>query len=113
MALGVVTVTQVERRTVFGDRRAVVASLTFSDNYETGGYVLTPALLGLQRLDMLICDSMVAADAGTTGVIPHMDYANNKLQMFEGSAAGTALTEKTNAEAMPASAKLRVIAIGV
>lgn len=113
MALGVITVTQVERRTVLGDRRAVVASLSATDNYETGGFVLTPAMFGLQRIDILIMDPVWAAPAGATGVVPKFDYTNNKLQCFEGSAAGTALSEKTNAEAMPASATLRVIAVGV
>jgi hypothetical protein len=113
MAAGVATVTVIDKASVFGERRVVIASLAFSDNYATGGLPLTAAQLGLTRLDYISIDPMGAADAGTSGVIPHYDYSSSKMQFFEAAGSGLALLEKTDAEAFPASMKVRVMAYGI
>jgi hypothetical protein len=40
------------------------------------------------------------------------DQANSKLTFYEGSAAGTALSEKTNSEAYPTGCFIDVTAVG-
>lgn len=107
-----VSVTQVGKRSVFGDRRVVVADLAFSGNYATGGEALSASSFGLSRLDALVLPgAAVAADEATAVVIAY-DYTGGKVVAYEGSTAGTALSEKTNAEAWPTGAYARCIAIG-
>ncbi len=76
MALSVVPV----RTFVIGDRREVVADVTFDNSYTTGGLALTPAQLGMTTLDVVI-----ATSAATGQTFPY-DYAAGKLMAFAGSA---------------------------
>lgn len=76
--------------TVFGNKRAVLAEITFDDNYATGGESLTPANLGLQAIDAMFVDAGAAA-AGTAAVTVKYDRTNKKLQAF-GAGAGAAHT---------------------
>lgn len=111
MALGVFTVTQVGRRTVFGDRRVGFYTLTPSDNYETGGLVLTPAMLGLNDLDYVSVQTGSSSDLATA-LVGKYNAATGKVLFYEGSAAGTALSEKTNAEAFPTGFTVNIMAVG-
>lgn len=108
-----VAVVAVERPTVFGDRRVRILDLTFSGNYPDEGEPLTAAALGFTRVDSVMFDGAIIAADGETALIPKYNYAASTVLMYEGSAAGTAFTEKTAAEAYPAGATGRAIVIGL
>ncbi len=88
-----------EVRTVAKAERIVVTTVTFDSSYATGGESLTPADLGLNRIDFLS-----ATTDGSNAVI--WDKANNKLKVY--TAAGT---EVTNATSL-ASVAVRILAVG-
>lgn len=111
MALGVFAVTQIGRRTVFGDRRVGFYALTPSDNYETGGLVLTPSMLGMNDFDFVDVQTGSSSDLATA-LVGKYNAGTGKVLFYEGSAAGTALSEKTNAEAFPTGFTVTVMAIG-
>lgn len=100
--------------TTYGNEKVRTRRLTFSGNYATGGETVTPkTVFGLSKINRLIIHgSVAAASALTTGVPLFYDQANGKMVFFEGSAAGTALSEKTNAEAYPTGCFVDVTAIG-
>jgi hypothetical protein len=97
---------------VEGNKRVRVYTLVFSGNYATGGEAFTPGTFGLRRIFFLRTDSVARASDNATGIPLGIDYANSKFVFFEGSAAGTALSEKTNSEAYPTGCTLRVEAVG-
>lgn len=100
------------KRSVFGTDRVVTGTLVFSGNYATGGEAVTAATFGLTRLDMLIFDGIaVATDLATANPVK-WNSATGKIAQYEGSAAGTALSEKTNAEAYATGSNVNVLAIG-
>lgn len=99
--------------TTFGNKRIRCRRLTFSGNYATGGEAYTAALFGLKKIEQLVPLGGVAAASDKATSIPvFVDQANSKVTFYEGSAAGTALSEKTNAEAYPTGCFLDVTAIG-
>lgn len=102
----------INQRSVFGDRRAHNVTLVFSGNYATGGEAVTPGLFGLNVLEMVIFDGVAFSSADATATAVKYNSATGKILHYEGSAAGTALTEKTNAEAYPTSSTVSVLAIG-
>lgn len=72
-----------------GNRRAVVLNVTFDSSYATGGEDLTPASLGMKKVD-----SCTATPQG--GLIFEYDYTNKKLQAFfptGGSADAATVTD--------------------
>lgn len=100
------------KRSVYGTDRVVYGTLVFSSNYATGGEAVTAATFGLTRLDMLICDGVaVSTDVATSNPVKY-NAATGKIVQYEGSAAGTALSEKTNAEAYATGSNVNVLAIG-
>lgn len=111
MALGVFAVTQIGRRTVFGDRRVAFLTLTPTDNYETGGLVFTPTMAGMNDLDYVSVQTGSSSDLATA-LVGKYNAATGKILFYEGSAAGTALSEKTNAEAFPTGFFVSVMAVG-
>jgi hypothetical protein len=80
------------------NKRARVLDLVFSGNYATGEVVVHGGVA-------------VASDLATAIPIFY-NYATSKFTFYEGSAAGTALSEKTNAEAYPTGCKCRVTCRG-
>lgn len=76
MALAVVPV----RTFVIGDRREVIADVTFDNSYTTGGLSLTAAQLGLTAADVVIATSAI------TGQTFPYDYAGSRLLAFAGAA---------------------------
>lgn len=107
-----VALTQVGRNTVFGDKRIRIYDLTFSGNYATGGEALTAATLGFTNVDIVLLEPVAKASDEATAVVIGYDYTASKVVAYEGSTAGTALSEKTNAEAWPTGAYARVLVIG-
>lgn len=79
------------RRYVTGNRKTVIVTITGDTSYPTGGSPLTPAQLGLRRIDY--ADSVQAVG----GVSFQFDYTNNKLLSFTG---GTQTTNATNQAAI-------------
>jgi hypothetical protein len=67
-------------RTVFGNKRIVLASITFDASYPTGGEALTAAELGLSSLDHVI----PLPHASRIGV---WDDTNSKIKLY--TALGT------------------------
>lgn len=108
-----VAVTQVERKTVFGDRRILFATLTFSSNYATGGESLTPAMLGMKRLDYIGFSGPAVSTDRATADVPGYDYTTNKVLFYQtGTSANDPLNEK-GAEAYITGCSVRVMAVGV
>ncbi len=63
------------RRTVFGNRRVVVANVTFDSSYPTGGEALAPSALSMQNFDLV--------QAGqASGYAFEYDYTNQKLKAY-------------------------------
>lgn len=108
-----VSVTQVGRRTVFGDRRVHIFDLVFSGNYATGGEALLPATLGMSRVDFVSFDGASAATALTTAVVQKYNYATNKVLSFEAAASAAPFIEKDNAEAYITGQAVRIMVVGV
>lgn len=98
---------------VAGAERVHTRRLTFSGNYATGGEAITASTFGLRRISRLIMHAGAASAADVATAIPvGWDRANSKLTFYEGSSAGTALSEKTNAEAYPTGCFIDATAYG-
>lgn len=108
-----VAFTRVGNPTVFGDKKVVIGDLTFTSTYPDEGEPYTAALFGFPNsVEFIVVGSSPAAADGETGLVANVDYTNLKIQFYEGSAAGTALTEKTASEAYPANTTVRVLVVG-
>lgn len=98
---------------VDANKKVRVRTLTFSGNYTTGGESFTPSMAGMKNIDQVIIHGGVAAASALSTAIPiFYDYASQKFTFYEGSTAGTALSEKTTAEAYPTGCFVRVTLIG-
>lgn len=98
-----------------GDGKSMDFNIVFSSTYATGGESFTISDLGsnFRRIKRVIVHGGVAAAADMATAIPiHYNYATSKFVFFEGSAAGTALSEKTNSEAYPTGCTCRVTVVG-
>lgn len=95
------------------NKKVKVRKLVFSGNYATGGEAYTASSVGLRVIEQIIIHGGVAASSDVATAIPvFVDYTNSKFVFYEGSAAGTALSEKTNAEAYPTGCNFRATFIG-
>lgn len=87
---------------------------TDTGTYLTGGNTYTAAQFGMKIVNFVSLSGGVATSgtAGATGLPLGVRYASDNtsfiIQYYEGSAAGTILAEKTNAEAMPGTHAIRV-----
>ena len=81
------TITPV-RSFVVGDRRMVIADVTFDSSYATGGEALVASDLGLK----LGLDSIHAASTTRGHTCPY-DYVNGKLMAFSGGTEVSAATD--------------------
>lgn len=103
------------RRSVFGNRKIVIADLTFSGNYATGGEALAASTLGLRSFDTVILDGVAVAADLATALGAKYNYGTSKIAFYEGgvtAAEGVAFSEKTNGEAYPTGCVVRATAIG-
>lgn len=108
-----VTATAVaQANTTWGNKKVRVYDLAFSGNYATGGESLPASKFKLKKLEQIFFHGHPAAADEATANSVHYDYTASKVVFYEGSSAGTALSEKTNAEAYPTGTKVRVTAIG-
>ena len=102
---------------VWGNKKTRVRIATFSGNYATGGETVTAASLGLKCIEQVFLNGNLAvstdlATANPVGVTIASTGASVVLTQYEGSAAGTALSEKTNAEAYATGSKIRITFVG-
>lgn len=86
MALTVSEIT----RTVYGNRKVLLATVTFDDSYPTGGEALTAATLGFTSIDVVRCTPGI--DAGPTVIQCVYSKATSKLLAFRTAAATPAGT---------------------
>lgn len=77
-----VAVTEIAR-TVFGNKRAVLASIAFDSSYPTGGEPLSAQTLGLQTIDAVLVEGLSAG----RGVA--YDKTNSKLLVYGIGSVGT------------------------
>lgn len=68
-----------------GNRRTVHGTITFDDSYATGGESLTPANIGLGRIDRIQFNPV-------DGYTIEYDYATQKVKVYTGSAGVAAHT---------------------
>jgi hypothetical protein len=102
----------INSRYVHGNKRVRNVTLTFSSNYATGGEAITPSTVGLKKIEFVRFSGVATStDLATANPVGY-DYANNKVLFYEGSAAGTAISEKTNSEAYPTGSNVRAEFIG-
>lgn len=106
-----IAVTQVGRRTVFGDRRVGFYDVVYSGNYATGGEALTPALLGLTDIDF-VEGSVASSTDLVTSVTVYWNPATGKLLSYEGGGANAPSIEKQNAEAYITGQNGRIMVVG-
>lgn len=102
---------------VLDNKRSRTYDLVFSGNYATGGETITAASVGLRAIEQVISNGNVALSTDLATANPvGFTIASNKqsvvVTQYEGSAAGTALSEKTNAEVYATGSNLRVTFIG-
>jgi len=83
------------RRSIHGNSREVIATVTFDSSYATGGEDLIPSTLGLTTISHVSSETAAAA-AGTTAVHTKYDYTNKKLQAFWAAASATFAAEVTS-----------------
>jgi hypothetical protein len=109
-----IAVTKINGYSEAGGRTRVL-DLVFSGNYATGGETFGPTTtgVGMRSFTQVNVHGGVAISSDVATAIPvAYNYATGKFAFYEGSAAGTALSEKTNAEAYPTGCKVRVTCIG-
>lgn len=97
---------------VAGNKRRLPRDLTFSGNYATGGETVLPATVGLKTIEQVVHNGVAISSDVATALGVAYNHATSKFVFYEGSAAGTALSEKTNAEAYPTGLKLRCTFVG-
>lgn len=109
-----VAVTQVGRRTVFGDRRVGFYDVAFSGNYATGGEAVTAALFGLNDIDYISSDLSPATNGATADVVAYKPTsgAGGSLFVYESGAANAPLAEKNNGEAYLTGETARLMVVG-
>lgn len=101
------------------NKRVRVVDAVFSGNYATGGETITPSTsgIGLRVIEQIIPNGNLAlstdlATANMVGVKLNSTGTSATLTQYEGSAAGTALSEKTNGEAYATGSNIRLTVIG-
>lgn len=87
MALSITKVTGVSDE-VMGASRRHVRTVTITATPGAGGDTITPAQVGLKRIDEVIAHgAFIATGGGASAVVPSWNYATGKLQFYEGGAA--------------------------
>lgn len=108
-----VAVSQVGNNDVLGAKHLKVVDLTFTSTYPDEGEPLSAVTLGFPNaVSLVVFDGSPIAGDGETALVVKYDYANSKVLFYEGSAAGTALTEKTASEAYPTNTVVRALVVG-
>jgi hypothetical protein len=85
--------TQVGRKTVFGDRRVVIFDVTFDNSFTDEGEVLTAATCGLQSIDHVVAGPAYDLTTTDTAYVIGYDHTNSKLIAFNSGTADAGLNE--------------------
>lgn len=108
----VVTTTTINRKSVWGDRRVVSATLEFdTGDYAAGGVAVTPAQFGLGVIDEVICHVGLEVSATPTAQLYRYNPSTSKIEVFQSAAADAPFAEK-GVEAFGAGASVRCLVIG-
>lgn len=67
----------------FGNKRAVTGTITFDSSYATGGESLTPANIGLGKIER------ITFNQAEDGYVFKYDYANQKVMAYSAVPGGT------------------------
>lgn len=101
---------------VDANKRVKIRTLTFSSTYATGGETITAASLGLKRVYQVLGGGIATStDLATANPVAYtINTAGTSVTVlqYEGSAAGTAISEKTNSEAYATGSNCRTTFIG-
>ncbi len=83
---------------VAGNKRTRVYDVTLDNSYPTGGYSITPAQVGLKKIEFVDAGGGAKNSAGTSLVPVRFDYTNSKLQAYryDGASAGKAFLEEVS-----------------
>lgn len=82
-----VTPTIIRRLKYLGGRKAVITDLALIGNYETDGFLLTPAMFGLSSLEDVNFSESVTASA-TSGFTPQWVRSTKRVRLLTGATAG-------------------------
>ena len=105
------TVSRVTRST-FGNKRVVVADVTFDNSYTTGGLALTATTLGLRKVEAVL--GVTAVSSTPTKFDAAYDYTNSKLLAYGTNAtpgAAVADVQVTNGTDL-STFTVRLVALG-
>lgn len=102
------SLTQVGRRTVFGDRRVVIFDVTFDSSYANDGESLTAADCGLSYIDFVHCTNAVAADYNTGYNVTYL-HATSKLHLLNGGTTDAPLEEAGQDDLSTFSCRIMVV----
>jgi hypothetical protein len=105
---------------VTGNKKARIADLVFSGNYEDDGSTstVTAAQLRLKKIEGVFVQSGAAASTALTtanefACTVASTGASAEFTFYENAAAGSPSAEKTDAEAFITGQTVRVLAIGI
>jgi hypothetical protein len=105
--MGAVTVAIVKRQVLGGTSRNVIADVTWSNAYASGGDTFTPSQFGLTTVNHI--DANAASGAANTAFVVIPDIPNSKLKIMGGAASGVGLAEASGNQTTTVA---RVVAIG-
>lgn len=101
---------------VEGNMKVKVRDAVFSGNYATGGETILASDVNLRRIFQVrstgVATSTDLATANPIGVRINAAGTSAIVTQYEGSAAGTAISEKTNAEAYATGSNIRLTFLG-
>jgi hypothetical protein len=106
-----VSLAQVGRRTVFGDRRVAFFTVTFDNSFTDEGEVLTPAMCGLQSIDLVVAEAAHDLTTTDTAYVLTYDYTNSKLLAFNSGTADAGLNEGDAEDLSGFTARIMVIGL--
>ena len=114
MAVALTRITGADR--VEGNCKVKVRDAVFSGNYATGGEAIAASDVGLKRIFEVrspgVATSTDLATANPVAFEINSGGTSVTVTHYEGSAAGTAISEKTNAEAHATGSHLRITFVG-
>lgn len=109
---GVVKTVTIVRKSVWGDRRAVTATIALdTGDYAAGGFSVAASDFGLQVIDEIICHVGLEVSATPTAQLYQYNGATGKIRVFQSAAADAPFNEK-GAEPFGSGASVRVLVIG-
>lgn len=94
----------VKKQSKLGTLHANIADITLDNAYPTGGYAISPAVIGMDSIDVMVISASV-------GYLFDYDHVNGKLKVFVTGALNAALNQVANGTNL-STVSLRVAVIG-